>query len=295
MSAEVSIAGIDHVAFAAVRLESAREGFERLGFALTARGYCTWCTPPGERSAGSHSVIFDRCYLDMIEHDERRWRAYVASSALYRCGLAPFAIVLRAHAVEEVAQRLAEQQIGCLAPYDIVRTFDDRPDQPLRYRLLALDRAAAGGLPLAFVHDQQPIGMRRAEWLLHPNAATNLARVTVRVPELGSTRRALNAIISAASQEPAGTSDVDGPVLDLVDDAGDAYLAAVGALVSGSHRPALLALTFWSDLNATVEALQRNGVRWMELPGARIAIEPEEGVGCGIVFAARRPAAGRRR
>ena len=100
MSAELSIAGIDQVAFAAVRLESAREGFERLGFALTARGYCTWCTPAGERSAGSHSVIFDRCYLDMIEHDERRWRADVASSALYRCGLAPSAIVLRAHAVE---------------------------------------------------------------------------------------------------------------------------------------------------------------------------------------------------
>ncbi len=56
MSAGSLIAAIDHVAFGAIDIESARQGFERLGFSVTARGRCTWGTAAASFAAASHCV-----------------------------------------------------------------------------------------------------------------------------------------------------------------------------------------------------------------------------------------------
>ena len=285
MSTGGSTAEIDHIAFAAVRLESAREGFERLGFSPTARGRCTWSSAAGSFAAASYSVMFGRSYLDVIEHDDMRWQTHIDSSRLYGCGLAPSGIVLRAGTIEEVARRFDQRQIGYFPPYDIERRVDGGTALTVRYRLLSLDRRASAGLPLAFIHDADPAAMRTPQWLSHGNSVSGLARVTVWVPDLVAATSALEAVVGAAAGgRAAARIGDDSPIVELVQDPTDAYLGAVAARLPVSDRAALLALTFRSDLDATALVLERHGVRWTELGPGRLGVDPDEGVGCGVVF-----------
>ena len=283
MSPDGSIAEIDHIAFGATRLASACDGLARLGFSLT-RGSCTWSAAAGSLSAGSASVMFDHDYLDVIEHHEARWRAHVDSSPLYGRGLAPSGIVLRAGSVEAVAQRLERAQIAYLPPYDIERRLEDSLDPFIRYRLLPLDRRAAGGLPLAFVHDPDPGVMRTPASLSHANAAIGLARVTLHVTDPGGARRAFETVVDAAGSRAAAASAGARPSVDFINDANDDYLRAIAALLRVSDRAALLALTFWSALDQTTQVLAHHGVKWLRLGPGRIGVDPGEGIGCGMVF-----------
>jgi hypothetical protein len=275
---------IDHIAFAATAVESARQGFARLGFSVSGRGRCRWNTAAGSFSAASYCVMFDQSYLDVIERADARWRGHVGGSRLYRRGLAPSGIVLRASSIEEAVRRLDAARIGYLPPYDITRDLDGTAGPTMRYRLLGLDRGAAAGLPLAFIHDSDPAAMRTPEWLQHPNGAIGLARVTLRVPDVGAAARALGALVDADGG-PGAMARRGGSRIDLVRDPGAPHLRAIAALLPAADHPALLALTFRSAaIDATIGELRRHGVQWSELSPGRIAVDPEEGSGCGIEF-----------
>lgn len=127
--------------------------------------------------------------------------------------------------------------------------------------------------------------MRTTASLSHANAALGLARVTLHVPDLAGARRAFATVVDAATGRDGTASDASPrPRVDFVNDANDDYLRAIAALLRVSDRAALLALTFWSELDQTTRVLAHHGVKWVPLGPGRIGVDPGEGIGCGMVF-----------
>ena len=85
---------LDHIAFGARDVDAAVDAWARLGFTASARARCEWESAGTHAAAAARSVVFAQQYLDLIEIAEPRWRQHLASSSLYRRGLAPTGIVL---------------------------------------------------------------------------------------------------------------------------------------------------------------------------------------------------------
>ncbi len=274
---------LDHVAFGTSDLEEASAAFSALGFAPSGRSRCEWRIGGDEDAANAACIVFEREYLDLIEIADPRWSRRLASSPLHRRGFAPTGVVFRGVDPGDAYRRLAEEGTDSDDPYPIIRRFDDGAAEEVRYEFLPLRRS---GLPFGLISDSAPHALRRSDWLSHPNGATAVVGVHLRVPSLAGAVAALQAEpLSLATEHAADAGiPVGRPRLHVHEDVPRGYLASVSELLAEPGRPGLLALEFRVGSLATTEAILRDrGVAFAEI-GSSLLIEPDQGFGCGIVF-----------
>lgn len=266
---------LDHLAFGCADVGATREDLERLGFSPTPLSSCSWLQDGAETSARSVSVVFAEQYLDFIEILDPRWRDHLTTSEVYGRGVAPSGIVVRGPAPAEALSTWRARGAEVDEPYEIVRDFEDGGVTQIHYEFLAL---RGSGLPLGLIRDTAPSAMRTQAWTSHPNGATGIRRLHLRVPSVAQSRRSL---------QPFSGIDLEGARVSLHEEPKDPYLAEVALCLGGSNeRPALLAAEIEvSDLEDARQFLSRNEVAWLEEPGS-LSVLPSEGHGTGFRFVA---------
>jgi len=298
------------------RTGEARTGEARTGEARTgkARTY----------EARALSIVFEHAYLDLIEVEpgDPGWDDHLRSSAVYGKGIAPSGIVFSSRALGETRASLAARGVGVGEPYEIVRELRDARPPEIRYRIFSLRGQPRGqpALPFAFLEDSAPEAMRTDAWLQHPNSATGIRCVHLRVPSLQAVRSPLRTIAGGLAEvdpaEPADPAEIEpadpveiepadpaDPVeIDPVDpadpvevDLGPAalllhetprapHLDEVSSLLPRRDRAALLAIEVAvADMEVARALLARNRIP-TSLVAAGLAVAPAAGYGCGFVF-----------
>ena len=264
---------LNHLAFGARDRSEVSDAMEALGFATSPPCSCEWESRGDRHSAEAVCCVFPHEYLDLITIPDPEWSTHLNSSSLYMRGLAPTGIVLSG-----VRPAAASQHVGA-DPYPIVRCVDVDPPIRISYEFLPLSRL---GLPLGLISDSAPDALRQVSSLSHPNTASGIARVHLRVGSLEDALRQLSGeplLLPSSAEIPIGT-----PSLYLYESPVDGYLARVSELLPSSKRPALLAVDYSvSSLQTASEALQAGGVAFRSGPGA-LSVDPGQGFGTGIIF-----------
>lgn len=255
---------LDHVAFGVLDSTSTSRSFEALGFAPGVPATCAWDDGSGPMAAFAVSVVLPNQYLDCVEIDHPAWTQHLKASRLYARGAAPSGIVLSGFSREELRGRGAS--------YEIVRTL------PLALEAETIHYEFRGepdsGLPLGLIHDASPGALRRDDFTRHPNTATGVRCLHVRVPRIA-------AVADWLDPEALGIRLYETPT--------DAYLAEVCDALAVKGRPALLSIEFAvSDLGAARACLERSAVRFREASG-RLQVVPAEGFGVGVQFVESEP------
>jgi hypothetical protein len=247
---------LDHVSFGARNAAATGESFARLGFATTPVSTCSWDHGDGPMSSAAVCVVFASEYLDFVEIDHPEWLAHLDGSSVYRQGAAPSGVMLRGESREDLEARPGS--------YRIVRSLAGaRPDR-IEYQFCS---APDSGLPLGWIHDDAPGAMRSAAWTEHPNTATGIRRVHLRVPALDAIRVDFDAGALGIELHEAPTDD---------------YLQRVARLLSVVDRPTLLSLEFEvRDLDAARRFLEAEQIAF-DLQPDRLRVAPDAGFGVGI-------------
>ena len=264
---------LDHVAFGARDRSEASDAMRALGFSSSPPCTCEWEARGSSHWAEATCCVFANQYLDLITISEPGWQTHLHSSSIYGRGLAPTGIVFSG-----VSPQVASRDVDA-EPYSIVRRLDVDPPRSISYEFLPLARL---GLPFGLISDSAPESLRQVSTLSHPNTASGIARLHLRVP---SVRTALERIAVAPLRLPPSTEiSIGTPRLHLYDRQLEGYLGSVSRLLPSTQRPTLLALEYSvASIQATFDCLRARGVVF-RASGTSISIDPEQGFGTGIIF-----------
>jgi hypothetical protein len=211
------------------------------------------------------------------------WGAARRASEVYAKGIVPSGVVLSGAPVEATRAALAAKGIGVGRPYAVQRELPGADPAEIGYEIVPLREP---GFPLAFIADGAPGAMRRPEWLAHPNSATGVRSVHLRVPSLREwSARAALAFGDAGSEIELGAAS-----LVAHEEPRDPYLRAVSDLLPRDDRARLIAIELSvADVGAVRSRLERAGIATVERVSGRgvcgIGLEPAAGFGCGLMFA----------
>jgi hypothetical protein len=274
---------LDHLPLGVSDVDAIRGHLGRLGFTSTANGVCRWTLQERAHTARAISVVFRRGYLDLIEIRDPAWDQHLGSSQLYGNGIASSGVVLSSSSVEESRMTLSAGGVGCDDLYTIHRELPGAHPPVIRYDIFSLRER---GLPFAVIEDSAPAAMRTERWLRHPNSATGVRCVHLRVPALQPWLARL-AVILGRKPDSNTSARIDLGAASLVvhEEPVDSYLSTVSRLLPQRDRATLLAIEFAvADMDATRSALEQGGIPSLPLSDG-IGVEPSAGLGCGLVFA----------
>jgi hypothetical protein len=174
---------LDHLPFTVVDVDSASALLRRLGFEPTSTGVCRWSQNGQAYSARCASVVFGRGYVDLIEWRDADWERRLRASPVHHQGLAPSGVVLGTASLDAARARLTSSGVTTGAAYEIVRELPGAEPATIRYEIFPLNDPA---LPFAVIRDSAPRAMRTDAWIRHPNTASAVRCIHVRVPSLGT-------------------------------------------------------------------------------------------------------------
>lgn len=163
------IRGLDHVVILVRDLDRARDTYERLGFALTPRGY---------HSLGSqnHCIMFERDYIELMAVPKPHPAFQYFSDFLAR-GEGVGAIALATDDAEGAHAELTQSGIAAEAPLDLSRPVEGLGEA--RFRLVQLPPDQTPGCRMFLCqHLTREIVWRR-EYQSHSVGATEIAAVAV--------------------------------------------------------------------------------------------------------------------
>jgi hypothetical protein len=269
---------LDHVAFGVADAEVIRAELERLGFTPTAAGVCRWSERGRPHESRATSVVFPRAYLDLIEIRDPAWEEALLSSPLHRRGIAPSGVVVSsAAALADARATFAARGVAVGRPYAIERALPGAVPPTIPYEIFPLREP---GFPFSVIADGAPGAMRAAAWLSHPNTATGLKSVHLRVPSAERWLARAELVFGSSAPE----LDLGSATLAVHREPRDPYLAAVAELLPRDDRTRLLAVEVSVlDASPVRTILARSRIPAVELEGG-IGVEPSAGFGCGIVF-----------
>jgi len=272
------IAGIDHIIVGVRDLEAARRNWQRLGFTVTPRGRHI-----GQGTA-NYCIMFERDYLELlgfVERDEygHRLEAFLAERE------GPMSVAFAPERDAEATRAaLAANGLHPSEPRALGRALElPEGDVTPRFSLLNLPPEEAPALDCFICGQLTPELVRRPEWLAHPNGVIGIKAVHLEADDPPSLAFAYRRFFGdeRVSQDGHGVKvDVGrnrlrftkppSPALDLTR--------------VTPHRIAGIELRVESRA-AAAAYLEGAGIAFMDLPGDRLAVPPDEANGAMLFLA----------
>jgi catechol 2,3-dioxygenase-like lactoylglutathione lyase family enzyme len=177
---------LDHVALVTPDLKAAREGYQKLGFQLTAesshRGKLSPDGPVELWGSGNHCAMFRQGYYEILgitdpsrPHD--RFRALAEKFHGVQI------VALGCERADEVYRARKDRVSGLKPPVELGRDVaygrDGAETRPALFRVVGVASATFPEAELLFVEHQTPDLLWQKSLLDHPNGATGLAGVTI--------------------------------------------------------------------------------------------------------------------
>jgi catechol 2,3-dioxygenase-like lactoylglutathione lyase family enzyme len=274
-----AIRGIDHVVIAVRDLDRAARAYERIGFALTPRGFHTL-------GSANHCIMFGSDYIELLALPQPHPAlAYYANFLANGEGLA--ALALATGNADAAYAELSAAGIAADAPLDFsrpVRLADGARDAA--FRIVQLPPAGTPGCRTFLCQHYTRELVWRPEYQSHALGVTGLAAVAVVVEDT-----------VAAAHDYARLFDV---VPDQIDEGllvatGSAPIALctrgrLGRRLPGVELPArarpMVAALFLrvADRAAAAAVLRRSGAKPIALPDGSFAVGAGEAHGVVLVF-----------
>lgn len=166
--------GLDHLVVAVRSLDTARDAYARLGFAVTPRGHHT------ELKSANHTVMFkDGTYVELLGIEEKRpVNAHYAAFLLKREGIA--ALALKTDDARAAREPLAAAGFPTEESVDFGRPVElPGGTREARFSITQIDPAATPGGRVFLCQHHTPDVVWRPDSLDHANGASGLAAFVV--------------------------------------------------------------------------------------------------------------------
>ena len=268
--------GIDHVVVLVRDLDKARQAYERMGFALTPRGFHTL-------GSQNHCVMFGSDYVELLAVPRPHPALQYYTDFLAK-GEGLGAIALATGDAEGLYAELAADGITAEAPLDFSRPVAGLGDA--RFRIVQLPPNASPGCRMfACQHFTRDL-VWRAEYQRHANGATQIAAIAV-VAEDAEAAAASYARLLAAKPQKIEEG--------LLVQTGSAPIALASRWKLGHRldgvglplraRPLVAALFIRvADRARAAAVLRRNGLQPVPLADGSLAVSAQDAHGITVVF-----------
>ena len=280
---------LDHVGAAVRNLDDAKDGFQRLGFQLTARSLHSGATSPGGPvepwGTGNHCAMFADSYLEVIGMTDPDLYTTQIDGRLERYeGL--HIIAFGTDNADAAHAALAGRVEGVQAPAALER------DVPFgsgtkrgRFRNIYFDTVAFPEALYIVIEHVTPDVLWQPELLSHPNGARALAALTLCVADIEEVSARMAAVtgVAAAEEEDGGISfPLARGALSII---GTETLGTLCPEVTAPTLPYIAAHTYAvADIAATRAVLAGNGVATEDGTGGGLWVRPEHAHGSVLSF-----------
>lgn len=280
---------LDHVGVAVRNLDAAKEGFQRLGFQLTARSLHSGATSPGGAvepwGTGNHCAMFADGYLEVIGMtDEDLYTTQIDGRLKRYEGL--HIIAFGTDDAEAAHGALAERVEGVQAPAALERDVPfANGTKRARFRNIYFDTVAFPEALYLVIEHVTPDVLWQPALLSHPNGARALTGVTLCVADIGELSARMAAVTGVAAEDDEG----GGIIFPLARGAVSIISAeALGVRYPGVTAPTLPYIAAHAyavaDMAATRTVLAENGVATEDGADGGIWVRPEHAHGSVISF-----------
>ncbi|HWD59264.1 MAG TPA: VOC family protein [Stellaceae bacterium] len=268
------IAGIDHIIVGVRDLETARRGWQRLGFTLTSRGRHI-----GQGTA-NYCIMFPRDYLELLGFVERDEHAHRLETFLAQHEGAMSLAFAPERDAEATAAALVARGLHPSPPRALGRALE-LPDGSVtpRFSLLNLPPEETPALDCFICGQLTPELVRRPEWLTHPNGVTGIAAVHLVADDPATLAPSYCRLFGAENVAATGAG--------IAVDTGRNRLVFSRPALSGGEipPPAITALELRVASRAAAAAhLKGAGIAFMELPDGRLSVSPAQANGATLLL-----------
>jgi len=194
--------GLDHIIIGVADLEASAALWRRLGFTVTPRGrHIGWGT-------ANYCVMFPDDYVELLGILDPEQYVYGLDRFLEDKGEGLLGLALATQEPEAVYRALEGIGEAGDPPKDLARLLE-LPEGTVtpRFHLVYPRDPDAFGFSTFFCKHLTPDLVRRADWLTHPNGATGLREIALRVPDPGRLVSSYEAVFG-----PGTIADVDGGI-----------------------------------------------------------------------------------
>ncbi|BAI71907.1 hypothetical protein AZL_012690 [Azospirillum sp. B510] len=172
------ITGLDHLVIATRNLDAARDGYSRLGFAVTPRGHHT------QLKSANHTVLFPTgTYLELLGVEEQRpVNAHYAAFLRQREGIA--AIALKTPDARAATAPLAAAGFPVAEPVDFGRPVElPEGRRDASFTIAQIDPATTPAGRVFLCQHHTPDLVWRPDQMEHANGATGLEALVIAASE----------------------------------------------------------------------------------------------------------------
>ena len=259
--------GLDHIIIGVADLEASAALWRRLGFTVTPRGrHIGWGT-------ANYCVMFPDDYVELLGILDPEQYVYGLDRFLEDKGEGLLGLALATQEPEAVYRALEGIGEAGDPPKDLARLLE-LPEGTVtpRFHLVYPRDPDAFGFSTFFCKHLTPDLVRRADWLTHPNGATGLHEIALRVPDPGRLASSYEAVFG-----PGTVAEVD---------AGIRVSAGSTVLRFAAGTPAVEHLTIAvGDLSAMAGWLNRVGLGAVSEDNATRSDQPISGIDIRFVAA----------
>ena len=266
------IRGLDHVVILVRDLDRARDTYERLGFALTPRGY---------HSLGSqnHCIMFERDYIELMAVPKPHPAFQYFSDFLAR-GEGVGAIALATDDADAAHAEIASAGIAAEAPLALSRPVQDLGEA--RFSLVMLPPAQTPGFRTFICQHHTRDIVWRPEYQAHALGATQIAGIAVVAEDASH-------YAEVFGDEPRRTEEglliETGSAPMLFSDPGRIGRRLEGVNLQASTPPFVAALFIRvADRARAAAAMRRGGFSPVPLKDDSFAIGADQANGVALVF-----------
>ena len=170
--------GLDHIIVGVADLEASAALWRRLGFTVTPRGrHIGWGT-------ANYCIMFANDYIELLGIFDPAQYVYGLDRFLEEQGEGLLGLALATEDPRATYRALEGIDQAGDPPKDLARLLE-LPEGTVtpRFHLVYPRQADAFGFSTFFCQHLTPDLVRRAEWLAHPNGATGIREIALRVPD----------------------------------------------------------------------------------------------------------------
>lgn len=169
------ISRLDHVVIAVRSLDEAAATYRKFGFTLTARGLHEG------KGTGNHCLMFGNTYVELLGVVDATGAEGILAQRVKARGEGGIAVAYGADNADKTYEALRAAGIDAEAPNDLSRPLDlDGKRDMVRFRNVNMSGLKLPDtMQFICTHITPELTRARREWQLHPNGATNVAKIII--------------------------------------------------------------------------------------------------------------------